>query len=180
MYTYQTFDMFDNNSKSNVQRMNKGEMSMIKQNHSNLFTAVIMLVVLMFGCNMAQARVKSHHNGCGSQAGQMIGHHHRKGSIKSKGYKATGIASYYSYESGCTTATGDHFDPLKLTAAHRTLPLPSTVKVTNIKTGTYVILIVNDRGPYKHHRLIDLSLAAARAIGLEKDGVGLVEIVVLK
>ncbi len=155
-------------------------MSMINQNHSNLFTAVIMLVVLMFGCNMAQAGAKSHKIGCGSQTEQVVKHYPRKGSVKSKGYKAIGIASYYSYESGCTTATGDHFDPLRLTAAHRTLPLPSTIRVTNIKTGKSVVLLINDRGPYKHHRLIDLSLASARAIGLEKDGIGMVEIVVLK
>lgn len=91
-----------------------------------------------------------------------------------KQYKATGIASWYGYESGKKTASGKRFNPLALTAAHRSLPMPSRVKVTNLENKKSVIVTVNDRGPYHKSRIIDLSLASARAIDLK--GVGRVKI----
>jgi len=83
------------------------------------------------------------------------------------GYSETGIASWYGSESGSKTSMGTHFSPNGLTAAHKTLPLPSKVRVTNLKNGRSVVLTVNDRGPFKHGRLIDLSHGAARKIGLQ-------------
>lgn len=82
------------------------------------------------------------------------------------GYKATGKASWYGAESGNRTASGARFHPHGLTAAHKTLPIPSKVRVTNLKTGRSVEVVVNDRGPFKSDRLIDLSQGAARAIGI--------------
>jgi len=82
------------------------------------------------------------------------------------GYKSTGIASWYGAESGNLTANGDHFRPQALTAAHKTLPIPSKVRVTNLKNGRSVEVLVNDRGPFKSNRLIDLSKGAADAIGV--------------
>lgn len=81
-------------------------------------------------------------------------------------YKERGIASWYGAESGNRTAMGVRFNPQGLSAAHKTLPLPSRVKVTNLSNGRSVVLIVNDRGPFAKNRLIDLSQGAARALGI--------------
>ncbi|WP_442496947.1 septal ring lytic transglycosylase RlpA family protein [Methylobacter sp. sgz302048] len=83
-----------------------------------------------------------------------------------EGYKEQGIATWYGSESGNRTAMGTRFRPHGLTAAHRILPLPTKVRVTNLRNGRYVDVIVNDRGPFKNGILIDLSKGAARKIGL--------------
>ncbi len=82
------------------------------------------------------------------------------------GYREQGIASWYGYESGDRTSMGTRFRPQGYTAAHKTLPLPSKVRVTNLHNGRSVIVLVNDRGPFKKNRLIDLSHGAAKKIGL--------------
>ena len=82
-----------------------------------------------------------------------------------------GMASYYGNElSGNRTANGERFDPTQLTAAHRTLPFGSMVRVTNISTGDSVVVRINDRGPFAHGRVIDISHAAAREIGMHRSG----------
>jgi rare lipoprotein A len=92
-----------------------------------------------------------------------------------------GIASWYGEEfAGRTTANGEIFDPTRLTAAHRTLPFGSVLDVTNPKTGESVRVRVNDRGPFIANRVIDLSYAAARQIGLIQPGVGEVEVRVVR
>jgi rare lipoprotein A len=89
----------------------------------------------------------------------------------------TGIASYYNDKHvGKKTASGEIYNNTKLTAAHRTLPFGTQVKVTNISNGLSVTVRINDRGPYSKSRLIDLSKAAAREIGLITKGVGKVKI----
>ncbi|MEL1251291.1 septal ring lytic transglycosylase RlpA family protein [Aurantiacibacter gilvus] len=91
-----------------------------------------------------------------------------------------GNASYYGDElAGNLTANGEVFDPRQLTAAHRTLPLGSEVRVTNPRNGDSVVVRINDRGPYHGNRVIDLSYAAAREIGLIRSGVGLVNLALL-
>lgn len=88
-----------------------------------------------------------------------------------------GVASWYGEEfAGRTTANGEIFDPLLLTAAHRTLPFGTIADVVNPKTGQKVRVRVNDRGPYIGNRIIDLSYAAAQQIGLIEPGIGEVEI----
>ncbi|PSJ17098.1 septal ring lytic transglycosylase RlpA family lipoprotein [Nitrosomonas supralitoralis] len=82
------------------------------------------------------------------------------------GYREVGHASWYGTESGNRTAMGTRFVPHGLTAAHKTLPLPSRVRVTNLKNGRHVDVLVNDRGPFKKGRVIDLSHGAAKKIGL--------------
>ncbi|KPP92881.1 septal ring lytic transglycosylase RlpA family protein [Erythrobacter sp. HL-111] len=83
-----------------------------------------------------------------------------------------GAASYYGNElAGNPTASGELFDPEQLTAAHRTLPLGSKVRVTNPANGESVVVRINDRGPFHGNRVIDLSFAAAREIGLLRTGV---------
>ncbi|MFB0613833.1 septal ring lytic transglycosylase RlpA family protein [Aurantiacibacter poecillastricola] len=91
-----------------------------------------------------------------------------------------GDASYYGDElAGNRTASGEVFDPQQLTAAHRTLPLGSEVRVTNPRNGESVVVRVNDRGPYHGNRVIDLSYAAAREIGLISSGTGRVNLALL-
>ncbi len=74
-----------------------------------------------------------------------------------------------------TTTSGERFDPHGLTAAHRTLPFGTRVTVTNPKTGKSVIVVVNDRGPYTRRIEIDLSIAAAKAIGMDGTAVVCIE-----
>jgi rare lipoprotein A len=81
----------------------------------------------------------------------------------------SGMASWY--DEAQMTASGERFDKHKLTAAHRTLPLGTLVRVTNQKNGKSVIVRINDRGPYGHGRIIDLSEAAARRLDMIDAGV---------
>ena len=82
-----------------------------------------------------------------------------------------GIASWYGKAwQGRTTASGKKFDARKLTAAHRTLPLNTRVRVTNLLNGQFVDVTINDRVPYVEGRMIDLSAAAAKKLGMQKDG----------
>jgi len=91
-----------------------------------------------------------------------------------------GVASWYGQEfAGRTTANGEIFDPLLLTAAHRTLPFGTVVDVKNAKTSKVVRVRINDRGPYVGNRLIDLSYAAAQQIGLVEPGSGEVDLSVV-
>lgn len=93
---------------------------------------------------------------------------------------AGGDASFYGNElAGDRTASGERFDPERLTAAHRTLPLGSRVRVTNARTGDSVIVRINDRGPFHGNRVIDLSLGAARQIGLIRSGTARVDLALL-
>ena len=96
-------------------------------------------------------------------------------------YNKTGIASWYGPKfHGKITANGEIYDQYALTAAHRTLPLPSAVKVTNLENNKSIILRINDRGPYVNDRIIDLSSKAADILGLKKKGTGLVRVTILK
>jgi rare lipoprotein A len=93
---------------------------------------------------------------------------------------AGGIASYYGKEHhGKKTANGEIFDMNKLTAAHRSLPFGSTVKVTNLANNRTVIVRINDRGPYVRGRIIDLSLGAARQLDMVEVGITQVKLEVL-
>jgi len=92
-----------------------------------------------------------------------------------------GVASWYGEEfAGRTTANGEIFDPLLLTAAHRTLPFGTVLDITNPKTSQTVRVRVNDRGPYIGNRIIDLSYAAAQQIGLIDPGIGEVDIALVR
>jgi rare lipoprotein A len=92
-----------------------------------------------------------------------------------------GVASWYGPRfSGKKTASGDTFDETKLTAAHKTLPLGSRAKVINLKNGKSIEVVINDRGPYVQGRVIDLSQAAAEALGIIDRGVAKVRIELLQ
>jgi rare lipoprotein A len=80
-----------------------------------------------------------------------------------------GVASWYGKAfHGRTTANGENFDMFELTAAHRKLPLGTYVKVTNLRNGKWVVVRVNDRGPYVGERILDLSYAAARMLEINR------------
>jgi len=92
-----------------------------------------------------------------------------------------GAASYYASEfNGRPTSSGETFDMNQLTAAHRTLPFNTMVRVTNLTNGRTVTVRINDRGPFKDDRLIDLSLAAAKEIGLVGTGTARVRLEVVE
>ena len=82
----------------------------------------------------------------------------------------SGIAAYYSKDYKGRTASGERYDPAKLTAAHRTLPFGTHVQVTDPRSHRSVTVVVNDRGPFTKGRVIDLSLAAAHALKMTERG----------
>lgn len=91
-----------------------------------------------------------------------------------------GMASFYGESlQGRETASGERFDLNALTAAHRTLPFGSIVRVTNLDNGAQVTVRINDRGPYAKGRILDLSMAAARALGMIERGQAQVRLEVL-
>ncbi|WP_394561513.1 septal ring lytic transglycosylase RlpA family protein [Aquipseudomonas alcaligenes] len=95
----------------------------------------------------------------------------------SRRYSATGTASWYGTKfHGQATANGEAYDLYGMTAAHKTLPLPSYVRVTNLDNGKTVILRVNDRGPFYSDRIIDLSFAAAKKLGYAESGTARVKV----
>jgi len=85
-----------------------------------------------------------------------------------------GLASFYQYDD--QTASGERFDPNKLTAAHPTLPFGTRLRVTNAATGRSVTVLINDRGPYVPGRVIDLSYSAAATLGIVDQGVAKVKL----
>lgn len=94
-----------------------------------------------------------------------------------QGYKATGTASWYGKKfHGYFTSNGEIFNMFSMSAAHKTLPLPSFVKVTNTANGRSAIVRVNDRGPFHDDRIIDLSYAAAYKLGFHLQGTAQVQI----
>ena len=92
----------------------------------------------------------------------------------------TGLASYYAHErDGRRTASGETFDMQEMTAAHRTLPFGTRVRVTNLRNGRKAVVRINDRGPFRGHRILDVSYAAARKLGFASRGLARVRIEVI-
>lgn len=95
-------------------------------------------------------------------------------------YDQTGIASWYGDEfGGRLTANGEIFDPDIVSAAHKTLPMPSAVRVTNLDNGRSMVIRINDRGPFVSGRIIDLSREAARLLGFQQKGIAKVRVQLL-
>jgi rare lipoprotein A len=95
----------------------------------------------------------------------------------SSGYKERGVASWYGKKfHGRLTSNREPYDMYAMTAAHKTLPLPTYVKVRNLRNDRSIIVRVNDRGPFVHNRIIDLSYAAALKLDMIRDGTSLVEV----
>lgn len=94
-----------------------------------------------------------------------------------RGYVERGVASWYGAKfHGHRTSSGETYDMYAMTAAHRTLPLPSYVLVTNLENNRRAVVRVNDRGPFHDNRIIDLSYAAAVKLGITATGTGMVEV----
>ncbi|HEU4765690.1 MAG TPA: septal ring lytic transglycosylase RlpA family protein [Candidatus Eisenbacteria bacterium] len=95
-------------------------------------------------------------------------------------FEEEGYASYYGREHhGRRTASGERFDAGRLTAAHRTLPFGTRVRVTNLDNGRKVVVTVTDRGPFRRHRVIDVSRRAAEDLGFLREGTARVRLEVL-
>lgn len=95
----------------------------------------------------------------------------------SKGYVKQGIASWYGTKfHGQHTSNGEPYDMYAMSAAHKTLPIPTYVRVTNLENKRSIVVRINDRGPFHDNRIIDLSYVAAAKLGIEKNGTGFVEV----
>ena len=95
----------------------------------------------------------------------------------SSGYSERGVASWYGQKfHGRLTSNRETYDMYAMTAAHKTLPLPSYVRVRNLRNNESIVVRVNDRGPFIHNRIIDLSYAAALRLDMVRDGTSLVEV----
>ena len=98
-----------------------------------------------------------------------------------QGYVERGVASWYGPDfHGIRTSTGEPYDMYAMTAAHKTLPLPAYARVTNLRNGRSITVRINDRGPFKANRIIDLSYAAALKLDMVRDGTTLVEVQALE
>jgi rare lipoprotein A len=142
----------------------------------------IFAATLLIGGSITEASAKSRHHHHHSYR-----HHHHAsnspaaggswrdanasiGPASGSGRTFSGMASYYGNESGRKTASGQRFNESAMTCAHRSLPFGTKLRVTH--GGRSVVVTVNDRGPFVHGRVLDLSTAAARAVGLTGAGVG--------
>ena len=138
---------------------------------------------LVIGGTATEASAKSRHhhyrhhqrqldanNGDTSNAGTWMNANASVMPSSGTGHAFSGMASYYGNESGSRTASGERFNQNAMTAAHRSLPFGTKVRVTH--GGRSVVVTINDRGPFIRGRVLDLSTGAARAIGLTGAGVG--------
>lgn len=141
---------------------------------------VLISAFYLAGCSAAARFTRS-----GGETGASTGRNSRSTAAPPASSRALltveGIASYYSYGfDKKKTASGEIFDKDALTAAHREFPFGTILRVTNLSNGKEVTVTVNDRGPFEKSRIIDLSEAAAKEIGMVQDGTAEVRIEVLK
>ncbi|MGH7731571.1 MAG: septal ring lytic transglycosylase RlpA family protein [Candidatus Eiseniibacteriota bacterium] len=100
--------------------------------------------------------------------------------VRLAGDRQVGVASYYAHgHQGRRTASGERFEMGEMTAAHRTLPFGTRVRVTNLANGRWTVVRINDRGPFKGRRIIDVSYAAARELGMVGTGTARVRLEVV-
>lgn len=113
----------------------------------------------------------------GNPKSYRIGKHYYHVRKTAEGYCARGIASWYGTKfHNRLTASGERYNLAAMTAAHPTLPIPSYVHVTNLTNGKKIIVKINDRGPFAHNRIIDLSYVAAKKLDMLKKGTAYVEV----
>jgi len=130
---------------------------------------------LLVGGSVTEASAKSHRHHASSSPRGVSNTSWREANAaiapsSGTGHSFAGMASFYGNESGSRTASGQRFNENALTAAHRTLPFGTKLRVTH--GGRSVVVTINDRGPFVRGRVLDLSTAAARAVGLTSAGVG--------
>jgi rare lipoprotein A len=137
-------------------------------------TAVALFAVtLLIGGSVTEASAKARHHHRHHLSSQSNGSWRDSNAAitpSSGGHSFSGMASFYGNESGSKTASGQHFNQNAMTAAHRSLPFGTKLKVTHRDRS--VVVTINDRGPFIRGRVLDLSTGAARAIGLTSAGVG--------
>jgi len=142
----------------------------------NLLVTLGVMIFLLSGCASEQVLPTSPESAGRSPVNQKKAAYNKPYKVKGKtyypmesaaGYRERGVASWYGSESGSRTAMGRRFKPNEITAAHKTLPLPCKVRVTNLRNGKTIDVLVNDRGPFKNQRLIDLSRGAAMELGIK-------------
>ena len=149
-------------------------------------TVALIAASFLIGGSIAPAAAKTRHHRSHHH------HHHHKhkaenswlnanASIGPTGHRSfSGIASYYGNEAGSKTASGQRFNQHAMTAAHRSLPFGTRLRVTNTTTGKSVTVRVNDRGPYVPGRVVDVSYSAARALGMVDAGTAKVKLDVVQ
>jgi rare lipoprotein A len=135
----------------------------------------LIAATLLVGGSVTEASAKSRHHRHhhSHHAGNATGSDWRNANASmgsTSGHSFSGMASYYGNESGSRTASGQRFNQNAMTAAHRSLPFGTKLRVTH--GGRSVVVTVNDRGPFVRGRVLDLSTGAARAVGLTGAGVG--------
>lgn len=141
---------------------------------NKLITAVLFMVVCSFFSNLISSAAAStkHHS--------RHSHHHKHHSRSHShphGDGKQGMASWYgNHFQGHRTASGEAYDMYAMTAAHKTLPLYSYVEVTNLRNQRSVVVRINDRGPYHGNRVMDLSYAAAKELGIHRSGTAAIKI----
>ena len=156
--------------------MQNSKKSMAGQLARSRTALAVVATTLLVGGTAAEASAKSrHHHNYSHHARHMDGTSQQDASASTSlfsglGRVFSGMASFYGNESGRETASGQRFDQDALTCAHRSLPFGTKLRVTHGDRS--VIVTVNDRGPFVHGRVLDLSTAAARAVGLTDAGVG--------
>src|SRR5882757_8112863 len=135
----------------------------------------LIAATLLVGGSVTEASAKSrhhrhHHHHHAHHASKATGSDWRNANASIGGRGFAGMASFYGNESGSKTASGQRFNQNAMTAAHKTLPFGTKLRVTH--GGRSVVVTINDRGPFIRGRVLDLSTGAARAIGLTSAGVG--------
>jgi rare lipoprotein A len=138
--------------------------------------SLIILVLFLSSCAHLRnhEQTSSHYKGASSYRVKGKTYHVLK---SSKNYRENGIATWYGKRfHHRKTNSGERYNMYHLTAAHKTLPLQTKVLVTNLRNGKQVTVRINDRGPFRGNRLIDLSYAAAKKIGLVNRGMVMVSV----
>lgn len=145
-------------------------------------TALLLAMIMLVGCTSTR---KPYEIGSKSYGQTAKGYSYvvkgirytTKTAEQAKNYNKEGVASYYHRKfNGRKTASGERYNPALFTAAHKTLPINSYVLVTNLENNKQVVVRINDRGPFVKGRIIDLSKAAAKEIGLTAQGLGQVKV----
>ena len=140
--------------------------------YSGFIVVVLITAAIVSGCASSPRFTRERSGGSNT--------HSASGDSKSR-KTMEGIASYYADDfNGKKTANGETYDMYKMTAAHRSLPFNTKVKVTNLDNKRSIIVRINDRGPFKLERIIDLSLAAATQLGMKGTGTANVKLEVIE
>ncbi len=143
--------------------------------------SIFFIIILLSGCLTQFPFDETEETDSQTSAGNPSSYYLRGQSYKvlafSENFKQQGIASWYGDDfHGKKTSNGEIYDMYGMTAAHKTLPIPSYVKVTNLKTMRSIVVRINDRGPYHDNRIIDLSYAAAQKLDIHQPGIEQVKI----